>query len=45
MRLKNVPDEVHRELKIMAVRQNVALNDLIIEILTQAAQKAEKSKK
>ena len=33
MRLKNVPDEIHRELKITAVREGISLNDLVIQIL------------
>jgi hypothetical protein len=44
-RIHNFPEAVHKALKLRSVELNVPLNDLIIQILTEAAQKAEKGKK
>jgi predicted HicB family RNase H-like nuclease len=39
MRIKRIPDEVHKRLKIQAVVQDVSLNDLIVRILREAAER------
>ena len=40
---RNVPDEVHRALKLRAVERGVTLNALVIELLSAVPSKAMRS--
>ena len=35
IQVRNVPDEIHRELKIRAARQGVSLSDYVLELARQ----------
>jgi plasmid stability protein len=34
----DIPDDVHKALKVRAAREGLSLKDLVIQILTEAAQ-------
>ena len=35
IQVRNVPDEIHRELKVRAARQGVSLSDYVLELARQ----------
>ena len=39
LRIRDVPEELHRSLKIRAVTEGVPLNDLVIDLLRKAVEK------
>ena len=39
MRIRRLPPEVHKRLKLEAVRQGIPLNDLVVRILSAEAKK------
>jgi plasmid stability protein len=39
LRIRNMPESLHRSLKIRAVTEGVDLNNLVIELLRQAMEK------
>jgi len=39
IQIRNVPDEVHRELKIRAARQGTTLSDLLLREITHVAER------
>ena len=39
IQIRNVPDEVHRELKVRAARQGTTLSDLLLREITNIAKK------
>lgn len=40
VQIRNVPDDVHKELRRMALDQDVSLNTLVVKILSDAVTKA-----
>ena len=45
MRIRSIPDEVHRLLKSRASLEGKSLNDYILEILKREAEREEKERK
>jgi predicted HicB family RNase H-like nuclease len=39
LRIRHVPEALHKALKLRAVQEEVDLNDLVIELLRQAVEK------
>jgi antitoxin FitA len=41
IQIRNVPDEVHRELKARAARAGMTLSDYLLDVIRRAAEKPE----
>lgn len=39
--LRNIPEEIHKEIKVAAVRADVSMQDLVLEILANARARGE----
>jgi hypothetical protein len=39
MRIRDLPEDVHKALKLHAVRKGIRLNDLVVQILAASAEK------
>lgn len=44
LRIRRVPEELHKSLKLRAVAEDKDLNDLVIELLRQAMEKHQSKK-
>lgn len=42
IQIRNVPDELHREVKARAARAGMSLSDYLLELLRQTAQRPER---
>ncbi len=40
MRIRNIPEQLHKQFRILCIRDGVSINDLIIRLMKEAVEKA-----
>jgi len=44
MRIREIPDELHKDFKIMCVDKKISMNDLVIQLMKEAVEKYKQKK-